>query len=609
MQICPEEFTMKCQNCGNECADSACFCTECGTRFESVSENKVAEKPAAPVNDTSRPEQPARPAVDAKGSKRWHGVNVFGTVTKRTLIVAASTVLVLLLAAVLLLALVNHFRTSSGYTTEVSTRYAAPTPSTLADSEGRIYDLSEYGVVSYEIYTSLDGRTAAILGYCNAEKSESVLLLLYRSALSKIADGAVDCAVSDNGAAIAYTLPGTDTCSLYLYDTKSKTSTLISGGIPTSIFAGINLPGIYMTHGAFVLSPDGRSIAFTKQVNGDGRLLYVSVKGSEPVAVAADSYPVALSNGGKYIYYIRNNVSLTEYNFKFSVTHGDDVRNLSLDAAHLGDIIIFNADRTEVVFYDNGSTYISRKAGERQKITGAEITALIVPGDGAARSEYLDFAVKKISVYARKTVAGSAFVSGGGLYYLNRGLEISCITSQFGGCSVSPNGKAIYYIDTTGSRNAHSGKVYYLDSIEKTGDKKLISGDLEATEILAPDKFDGVYLRDIDDTLWFVTSNGKKQKRIADELYLMNVDVKGGGVYFTTELEDSTTVWYSKRGSKKKAVIKAELAGVESVNFMPRHVFFRTYEPNGTGEVNVTFCRITSGKKYEQVFEYTDYPG
>ena len=58
----------------------------------------------------------------------------------------------------------------------------------------------------------------------------------------------------------------------------------------------------------------------------------------------------------------------------------------------------------------------------------------------------------------------------------------------------------------------------------------------------------------------------------------MNVDVKGGGVYFTTELEDSTTVWYSKRGSKKKAVIKAELAGVESVNFMPRHVFFRTYD-------------------------------
>ncbi len=599
---------MKCQKCGNDCAEGALFCTECGARFDSAA-NPAGEVSAA-ENPTQKPEGSDRapvPSRKVKKKERRASPYVFGTVTRKTLIIAATAVVALLLVAVLGILLVNRINSRSGYTVDVKTRFSTPTPSTLADDHGRLYDLAEYNITSYNIYTSLDGETAAILGRGDGPEAGGVLLLLRKTALAKIADGVTDCTVSDNGAFVAYTVSGGETASLYLYDAKKQSSDLVSVGIPiknTSVQTALN-----EGHGAFVLSPDGRSIAFTKQVNNGGKRLYVSVKGSEPVAVATDASPIALSNGGKYIYFLRQSISATEYNYKFSVSHGDDIRNLSLDAAHLGRDIIFNADRTEVMFYDNGSTYISRKAGERQKITGYAIDGLIVPGDGAVQRESLGFSGIRVSVYARKTVAGSAFTSDGGLYFLNRGLEISCITSRFGGCAISPNGKSVYYIDASGSQspNSGSGKVYYLENIEKNGSKKPVSGELAATGILAPDKFDGVYILDADGTVWYAPQNGRSQKRIADEVKHMNVDVKGGGLYFTTELEDESAVWYSKRGSKKKEVARAEravIADQASPSFIYRSVFFSIYTTGEDGNKKVAFCRVTSGKRYEKLLEY-----
>ena len=55
-------------------------------------------------------------------------------------------------------------RKVSGYTVEVKTRYATPEPHLLVDNRGMCYDLSEYDVSTYSLFTSLDGETAAVLG-------------------------------------------------------------------------------------------------------------------------------------------------------------------------------------------------------------------------------------------------------------------------------------------------------------------------------------------------------------------------------------------------------------------------------------------------------------
>ncbi len=592
---------MKCPNCGNDCADGARFCTECGCRFQDSANapEATAEQPKKQPEEQERSAVPARPASEAP--RRADRPRNTKKNKKLLFAVAAAAVLIVIIAAAVA---VGAMRKVSGYTVEVKTRYATPEPHLLVDDRGMCYDLSEYDVSTYSLFTSLDGKTAAVLGKKHASDVSGVLLLICDAKLSKVADGVYDCAVSDNGASVAYAVSGDETGLLYLYNVKKQASSLVSGGIYSPLSSS-GLPDIFdlgVLRGMFVLSPDGRSIAFTKKVN-DGTRAYVSVKGSEPVPIAADSYPVALANNGKYIYYIRRSISLTEYNYKFSVASGDEVRHLSLDALHLGDALIFNRDRTEVIFADDGITYMSRKGAERQRIASGEISGIVVPGDGAARSESFPFIGVCSMIYARKTIGGSAFISNGGLYYLDRALEISVISSNFGGASIAPDGRSLYYIDTSSGRDGSYGSIYYLDDIEKNGSKELVTADIEATDISAPDNMKGVYVRDLDRTLWYVTRNGKKQKRICDELVDWCVDVRDGGVWFTSALEDSDTVWYSSRGSKKKSVVKADLASVKSQNFMRRSVFFTATSYADSGK-HTELCRVRSGKKYTVVTGY-----
>lgn len=590
---------MKCPNCGNECADGARFCTECGYKFPE--NTTTAEKEPA----KTEPREPA--AVNPAGArKKPEGDTVRKpprrtrpVITRGTLIIAACAVaaVIIIIATIAIAAAVGK---NSGYTEETVTRYASLEAYLLVDNHGRCYDLSEYEVASFEICTSLNGKTAAVLGKKHPSDKNGVLLLICDEKLSKIADGVYDCAVSDNGASVAYVTAGDDTGTLYLYNVKKQTAASVSGGIPYESLASLIL-GSDITDGMFVLSPDGRSIAFTKVVN-NGTRAYVSVKGSEPIPVAADSYPIAISNGAKYIYYIKRNISLTDYNYKFTVECGDEVRNLSLDALHLGDGIIFNRDRTEVIFSDDGATYISRKGAERQKLMTGTVDGIIVPGDGAARREIFSFLDKYVDIYARKTIGGSIFVSGGGLYCFDSAFEVSVITSSYGGASVAPNGRSLYYIDTSSGRNGRYGSVYFLGDIEKNGSKALVSASLEAVDISAADDAGGVYVYDIDRTLWFVGRNGKKQKRIYDEVEDWCVDVNGG-VWFTSTLEDSDTVWYSAGGSKKKAVAKSDISAVMDGNFMPRSVFYTltSFSDSGT---HVEVRRVKSGKRWETVAEY-----
>lgn len=589
---------MKCPNCGNESNAGTRFCTECGYKFPDLTlaaekePPKTTQDPApsrAPADGAARP-RPARPAPQKSRNKKL-------------ICIAACAVaaLIVIIAAITVIASLGN---NSGYTTEIKTRYGSPDAHFLADSHGRCYDLSEYEITSYKVYPSLDGGTAAVLGKKQSSDKYGVLLLVSDERLSKIADDVYDCAISDNGASVAYATAGEDTGYLYLYNVKKQTAVTVSGGIPyANDLAGVIETIIHGSmNGMFVLSPDGKSIAFTKKVNS-GTRAYVSVKGSEPTPIAADSYPVAISNGAKYVYYIRRNISLTDYNYKFSVGYGDELRNLSLDALYLGNHIIFNRDRTEVIFADDGVTYLSRKGGERQKLMDGEMSGIIVPGDGAARREELPYVGAKVDIYARKTIGGSLFVSNGGLYYLNRAFEISAITATYGGAAVAPDGRSLYYIDTSASKNQGSGSIFYLKDVERNGAKELVSSSIEATDIAMPDKADGVYVYDLDDTLWFVSKNGKKQKRICEEVSSWSVDVKSGGVWFTSELEDSDTVWYSSRGSKKKAVVKADMTEILPFDLMPRTVMFSAMSFNDSGS-HIQICRVRSGKKWDVIAEY-----
>lgn len=567
---------MKCPSCGKTISENALFCTECGSSLERERSTGFAARREAP-----------------KGSERRGGAR---------LLAVGGVVAAVAVIAVVIIWLVCRAAGGSGYLVKTEIGYISVTDTLIADSLGNSYDLSEYGIVSHRIEASLDGRVAAVLGYRSDRGGSGMLLLIEDKVISKLGDNIYDCVISDNGASVAYAQGVDDACILCVYNVKKQTAEEISGGIPAEGDQSIlSLLGIDSSRGLFTLSPDGKSIAYARMVNNEIRT-YAAVGGSEPVAVAADSYPIAISNGGKYIYYIRRNISSADYSYKLSVAYGDNVRNLCLDAAQLGEYLLFNSDRTEVIYTDKNVSYISRKGGERRQLPGA-IGSIVVPADGAARREEHTCVGRRVDIYAKRTLAGSAYIFDGGLYYLDSGLQKTCISSLCGGWALSPDGGSVYYIDASGT-SGYSGRVYYLKDIEKTADKKLISGDIQAIGITAPDKFDGVYLRDSDNALYFVKSGGK-QKRIADDIADITVDRASGIVYFTSRLDDSTVVWYSNRGSKKKTVVEGECFDMLDRNIARQAAFFREYVSTGSGRT-VRLCRVISGKKYECIAEYNE---
>lgn len=606
---------MKCPKCGCECNDGVRFCTECGTNLtvdaaggandaEVRTENIKTRSDSGAARPVGASRAVVRSGGERKEPKRSGRAALFWYRYKKYFILGCVlTAIVLLVAAAV--GIISSVKNSSGYTKTTNTFYTnSGTDGRLYDSHGRYYDLGEYDIGSYELVSSADGSVAAILGKVASIDATGSLLLISDSRLTKIADGVYDIAISDNGASVAYAVAGEETGTLYIYNVKKQTTSYVDGGILFSTLAsGIpDVAELEVMRGMFVLSPDGRSIAYTRRANGTVRA-YVSVKGSEPVHISADAYPVALSNGGKYIYFIKRNVTLSDYNFKLSVAVGDDIRHLCTDAAKLGGSLIFNSDRTEILFCDDGITYISRRGGERSRIISGEIDGIIVPADGAARREVFPFVEVRADIYARRAIGGSAFVLNGGLYYLDGAGEISVITSNYGGASIAPNGRSIYYIDTSVGADSYSGAVYYLDDISKNGSKQLVAGTMEASRVLAARDMSGVYLLDIDDTLWYVTKNGKTQKRICDEVVTLAVDGEGGGVWFTSAIEESGTVWYARRTGKKQSVVSADIACVQDGSSFGGVVFFTLGEGADSGYYT-SVCRVRSGKKYDVITKY-----
>lgn len=603
---------MKCPNCGGECTDGVRFCTSCGTKLTDdaagvacdLSERSDAVKPRPDGNitryDSSTPNA-VRGGLERKSASRLS----FARYRYKKYFILVGVVLIIVVLAAVVAGIVSSVKNSSGYTQTTDTFYSeSGSDGRLYDSHGGYYDLGEYDVGSYELVASLDGSVAAILGKSADGDATGSLLLINDSRLTKIADGVYDIAVSDNGASVAYAVAGEETGTLYIYNVKKQSASYVDGGILYSpISSGLlDTSGLDVMRGMFVLSPDGRSIAYTRRANGTMRA-YVSVKGSEPVHISADAYPVALSNGGKYIYFIKRNISLTDYNYKLSVAVGDDIRHLCADAAKLGGNLIFNADRTEVLFCDDGITYVSRRGGERARIISGKIDGIVLPSEGAARRERFPFVGVSADIYARRNIGGSAFILNGGLYYLDGACEISVITSNYGGACIAPNGRSIYYIDTSVGADSYSGAVYYLEDISKNGSKHLVAGTMEASLILAADDMRGVYLLDIDDTLWYVTANGKTQKRICDEVVTVAVDSEGGGVWFTSAIEESGTVWYARRTDKKRSVVSADLARVRGGASFGGVVFFTLGDSADSGDY-ISVCRVRSGKKYDVITKY-----
>lgn len=313
----------------------------------------------------------------------------------------------------------------------------------------------------------------------------------------------------------------------------------------------------------YALSPDGDVLVYTLSEDGDIKMYYFN--GKESTYLAKGLEPISVDNSGKYIY------AVGEDNLYRLSRKGDDKEKLSSCSSSS---FYMNNDCTQIMFSDEGKTYLSIKGKEPYKLNGAASSSLIVPngvisyasnGDTDAYlfgcDNILDMLFRadgNIYTYNKKgdkeKVASDAddyiwtedckyliYTDGDTIYKktVDSSKDAKELTDEYNSSMVvSPDGKFIYFTDDTGT----------LYGIKGTGKAKSITDDFDDYTLTQK----GVLLVTVDGELHACT-NGKKLKKIADADDVMECEASYGVAIYITEDGE----FFASNGSKKfKQVLK-----------------------------------------------------
>jgi hypothetical protein len=246
------------------------------------------------------------------------------------------------------------------------------------------------------------------------------------------------------------------------YDTELKLAEL-------NLFDGKSSTRIYgdayydreMTSAA--ISPDGGTVFYLTDVEGNfwsetgfESTAFVSTNGSKGEQFRVkDIQPIAISNGAKYLYYIRHRDGSSSFMAQRGMGASDDTRLISWDNYNQQVSAQFNNDYSQVVFNDSGDSFISVKAGDRTRISSnSTINSFIIPDN----AQVFVNADNNSTVYGFSDFKGKVFNNDDGLFLLNRKLERQRISRYAYNITMSNDGKKIYHIDGASLRIANPSK-------------------------------------------------------------------------------------------------------------------------------------------------------
>lgn len=395
---------------------------------------------------------------------------------------------------------------------------------------------------------SADGFLTVVKDY------ESNLFIVKSGELVEVADEVDYFFLSYYGDTIAYLtdvgLVGGG--ELHLYQVSNKKDTLIDEDVFNYI----------------VLSEDGKSVAYKTE---DGKL-YVSKNGKESEKIASEATPLALTDGGKHIFYLKNG-------------------NLYLDdkkiASDISSCAYLNQDCTEIIYMKDGNTYYyTVKMDEPVKVKSGSCYGICAPDAAVMTESSSAFSAYYCGV---KSFNEQLWNIDGTVYYVyKKGQETDKLASDIGSSyQMSETGNSILYkkgsklmyvADFTKSREGEevvSGlnsyytsfaaskdlkTVYYYDASEdelyyvKKGESIRIADDVE--DFVYSDKYGVVYFIE-DDELYYANKTSKSQKRICDE-EVTSLEVVDEEVYFGVKEKNSEIIYKMKRKAKYEEVIEID---------------------------------------------------
>lgn len=353
---------MNCTNCGAELAPESKFCVACGTPAAQPAVTAPVE-PAAPVEQAAAPVATAAPEkegfkIDVNAVKDqlvstvkplWDKVKPILS-NKMVLLGIGVVVLVLIIASVISVIASG----SNGYIQlkqATSPIYVDGEVNIVVDKKVLSDTVDAESVGDGNV--SLDGKVTAFI------TDEGDLYVVNGKKLKQVAEEVYDFELSVSGKGIAYVTEDDDAYTLNLYTVSSGKTTTITDELGSL---------------SYVIAPDGKSVAYYVEDDEDERDLMFS-KGKDAVKItSAESELVGMSNNGKYIYVICENDEGESYLYSYD-TKGERTKLGAVSSSS----IYFNDDHTQIMFFDEGKTYIATKGKEAVKASSNQLRLIIAP--------------------------------------------------------------------------------------------------------------------------------------------------------------------------------------------------------------------------------------
>lgn len=548
---------MICSKCGKEIADDSTVCPECQAVCETQeqAENTVSASEAktedAQAADEVKTTELSGKAIFEAGRDGFEKTKSAFLGLSRNLKIAVLAVVAIALITIIASCCggkgkFTYAELGKGYYFDVSEEL-------LVNVDGNAQQLDES--VS-EIYYSADCSLTAVLD------KDDTLYIMTKKGAKKVADDVDYAVVSFYGDTIAYVAEVEEKVgALYLYN--------VAKGKEISIDEEAYYRG-------FVLSPDGKSIAYVGNVEFSGYDLdefdlYLSKNGKAAEKLYSNSFPLAITDGGKHVFYVKDKEKL----------YLDDERVAA--SYTYGSGCYFNRDCTELIYEREESTYYyTLKMDSPVKLKGATMTDILVPEEVAQESTR---AVRGYAYhYGVDTFDKTLIEMDDTVYVLKDKGETVEKIAKFSSYQLSKDGESLIYLD-------NDGNLKYIKNVFKSTETKQLGKNLDAEGFVASKDLKKVYY-EADEELFFL--DGEKGVRVADEADDYCYSDKYGVIYFIC---DGELFYATTKAKSKERVYEENVVGI--VRFNDEVLFIHL---NDDGD-EITVLKMTGKKKTEVLAE------
>jgi len=561
---------MVCTKCGKEFTDDVRFCTNCGTEL------KVAEEVVAAAEETSvsseteeaavagaaesaekveeaaeanAPQEASEERTEVAVAENVETEVVTGEVTdgkkKKSKVVKEKAEgrkfgkkgIVLALVAILLCIFIPA-ALSSG-----DDEYVALSDKSVMD----IYS-GEEGFFAYfadgkklvldDLLFSNESTSQDRTVYCYKNEDGETVVIRNGKVLDTGIEDAKGVKVSLNGETLVYYTDceyqnGVEVGTLHLYYIKKDKDVEVAEEVLVN---------------SAVLSPNGETVAYVGDYDAvDDFKGYYSVKGKKEVEVGKEKRVFAIADKGEYVYYMDDDRLYAQKKKKEAEKLASDLYGTS---------VLMNADCTEMLFVNDDKTYVTVKAGEKQKVAGQEFVSILLNNDALTANELLRFTRGSVSV----TYTGVEnlkehlyYTYGDAIVYLMDNYESERIASVGGNFVIADDCESLVYVD--------GFSVVKVTDFEKGGVKTVLNSDEDARYVYSDGELKNVYFLNYDKELYYI--KGKKVKKIADDVTSSIMSADGKYCYYVVENEKFC---YSKKGGKGKELFRDDDAKITCEN-------------------------------------------